>query len=238
MPHGSVLVYYNTDKPDAENIMGFVDLRQVEEINVSKQPVNGADKDVIEVVTKPRTYYVSPVSVQRDIASTGSGECINILGWPVAELEVGLLYDSEKEGFATHRRVQETWVKSLRVACLFKKATMHAEVTTVTDSTTVLPDNVYVMVTPSDVVLLDGKDRDKAFACWPYRDLASWRAESRKDLQISVRSVSNTIRCTFAVSDDIPRDTGLDYATTALDLKTRIDKHIKELVSLKKKGAA
>jgi len=236
VPHGSVLVYYSTDKPDAENIMGFVDLRQVNSINMTKQAINGEDKDVIEIVTTPRTYYVCPKTVQRDIQSAASGNCINILGWPVSELEVGTQYDSEKEGYATQRRVVNTWFEGLDVACKFKEATMHADVTTVTDSTTVLPDKVYVMVTPSDVVLLDGSEKDKAYACWPYRDLASWRAESRKNLQINVRSVSSTIRCTFAVSEDTPRDTGgLEYATTAFDLKKRIDKHIQALVALRKK---
>lgn len=237
VPHGSVLVYYNTNKPEADNIMGYVDLRQVTSVSLTRQNIGGSDRDAIEIVTVPRTYYVCPATVQRSVASSSSGSCINILGWPVSELEVTPQYDAEKEGFATQRRVLQTWLKNLEVACKFKAATMHAEVTTETDSTTVLPDKVYIMVTPSDVVLLDGSVKDKAYACWPYRDLASWRAESRKNLQINVRSVSSTIRCTFSVEENVPRDAGgLTFGTTAFELKKRIDEHIQALVELRKAG--
>lgn len=237
VPHGSVLVYYNTNKPEADNIMGYVDLRQVTSVSLTRQTIGGSERDVIEIVTVPRTYYVCPATVQRSVTSSPSGSCINILGWPVSELEVTAQYDAEKEGFATQRRVLQTWLKNLEVACKFKLATMHAEVTTETDSTTVLPDKVYIMITPSDVVLLDGSVKDKAYACWPYRDLASWRAESRKNLQINVRSVSSTIRCTFSVEENVPRDAGgLVYGTTAFELKKRIDEHIQALVELRKAG--
>jgi hypothetical protein len=237
VPHGSILVYYNTDKPEAENIMGFVDLRTVNEVRKSKQNVSGTDQDVIEVVTSSRTYFVAPMTINRDVHNSPDGNCINILGWPVSEVLVGAQVDGEKDGYAASRRVVDDWFRHLHVACEFKKLTMHADVTTVTDSTTVLPDRVYIMVTPSDVVLLDGTDKDKAFACWPYRDLASWKAESRKNLQINVRSVSNTIRCTFAVDDDAHRDSsGLEFANTAYELKKKIDSHIKELVALRNAG--
>lgn len=113
VPQGNVLVYYDKQSVNGDDIRGFIDLRKVISVkdagvkvrafprccfsdpnllpgtlmqtNVVSQNINRVDRSVIEIVTGPRTFVIAPDTINKTLSTPAVPRLQFILGWPVPE---------------------------------------------------------------------------------------------------------------------------------------------------------
>ena len=184
--------------------------------------IKGTTRRMIEVDTPNRTFYLVPETITRSVSDAPDGTLLYILGWPVPEPELATssMLDGS-DGRGQNREVFSRWLEGIETLVEAEAASVQAEAEVRSDSTTMLPDHVILRVTPTDLVILDKEEPEKALACWAYRDLASWSTPVGVELHLTVKNPSGAIRCVFKT-------------TKATKLRERMEQHVWQILELQK----
>jgi hypothetical protein len=205
VPQGAVLVYYDDMGTETERILGYVDLRDATDVRVAKAQIDGADAEVVEVVTPSRTFLLRPESLCEEVVANEDSPTLFILGWPVKPPRLVAAQLSLVSALQRWQRLLQLTLQGLRLTKQFRTQI-------VADSTAVLPDHVILRVAPTDFSMLDAADPDRCLASWPYKDLRKWTPNSPRELQLAVRSATGTVRFTFQVDSSERLKEAIDHA--------------------------
>lgn len=211
VPQGAFLLYYSKQGTNPEDLKGHIDLRRVDAggIRTAKQPqdINGASRQVIEVVTPERTFLLYPESVNRPCARLPSAENPSqasytfILAWPVEEPateEPGSLLDAGGGSGSGSKRagekVRAAWIRAIRCVQAGEQLSITRPATVIRDATSTVPDALLLRVGPTDVSVLAPEDPDRCLNTWDYKSIAGWSAPLDGRLGFTVRGVGGKQR--------------------------------------------
>ena len=202
VPQGCVLVYYETNTVDADQCLGFIDLRRCEGVKRTTKKVEGKTRCVLEVATTGRTFYLAPETVNESLSSPPTPAIQYILGWPVPEPDFGkeLTVADGKGDADAEEAVARRWFDTLLTLQEAEARADQTQVKVLSDSTETLPPTIMLRVAATELALLDVGDRDLAHTCWSYKDISSHANPIPDELHFTVRVPGAMVRAVLKTS--------------------------------------